>query len=219
MSLINDALKRASQAQKMRGTPVATGGPLQPVASDSSSRNVLKVVAPLVAVALLATAGWFTWQWWKHRPAAGSAQTAATPVGVSKPAETNAASASAPTTAKLVINTNLVVRPAPGAVAKAAPTAGVPIPAKAATTPAPVVTAPPAPSANVAAVAPSVSLPVEFPTLKLQGIYYRMTKSSVLINGQHLYVGDSLGNVKIVAIDRQSVTLEYKGQKKVLALR
>lgn len=217
MSLINDALKRASQAQKMRGTSVATGRPLQPVASDSSPRNRRMIGVPLVAMVLLATTGWFAWQWWKHRPASQPAQTAAIPAVVSKPAETNTASPSTATASKPAINTNLVVRPAPGAVAKPAPAAGAPFPVK--TEPAPVAPAPPAPSANVAAGAPKVALPVEFPPLKLQGIYFRMTKSSVLINGRHLYVGDSMDNVKIVAIDRQSVTVEYQGQKKAIALR
>jgi hypothetical protein len=218
MSLINDALKRASQAQKTRGTPAAPPRPLQPASSGTSSRNLLVVVVPLVAVALLATAGWFGWQWWKNHPASPSSQTAAAaPSAAVKPAETNLASPAIPATTKPVVNTNLVVRQAPVPGVKPAVAATVSATPKATTTAA--ATPPAAPNTNLAPVAPEIQAPVEFPPLKLQGIYFRMTKSSALINGQHLYVGDTVDNVKIIAVDRQSVTVEYRGQKKVLALR
>jgi hypothetical protein len=60
---------------------------------------------------------------------------------------------------------------------------------------------------------------VKFPTLKLQGIYYRMSNPTVLINGQTLTVGDSIEGARIVKIERQGVVLEMGGQKKELTLR
>jgi hypothetical protein len=60
---------------------------------------------------------------------------------------------------------------------------------------------------------------VQFPELKLQGIYYRLSSPTVLINGQTLTAGDSIQGVRVVKIERESVTLEMAGQKKVLILR
>jgi len=47
-----------------------------------------------------------------------------------------------------------------------------------------------------------------------------MSKPEVMLNGKLLGIGDSLDNgVKVAAIDRQSVTVELNGQRKVLNLR
>lgn len=83
------------------------------------------------------------------------------------------------------------------------------------------VTPPPAPAvASSAASADPVAatVKVEFPNLKLQGIYYRLNNPSVLINGRTLFVGDRIEGARVVKIERQSVTLEVNGQQKVLEL-
>jgi len=46
-----------------------------------------------------------------------------------------------------------------------------------------------------------------------------MSNPSVLINGHNLHVGDAISGVRVVKIERQSVTVEMAGQKKVLVLR
>lgn len=58
-----------------------------------------------------------------------------------------------------------------------------------------------------------------FPILKLQGIYYKSAKPSALINGETLEEGDSIEEVRVKKIDRKAVTLEWRGQTKVLTLR
>ena len=54
---------------------------------------------------------------------------------------------------------------------------------------------------------------------RLQGILYRKSKPSALINGQTVFVGDNISGGHVVAIDSQSATLEISGQQKVLKLR
>jgi hypothetical protein len=57
-----------------------------------------------------------------------------------------------------------------------------------------------------------------FPKLKLQGIYFRRTNPSVLINGRTLFIGDRVEGTRVVTIDRQTVTVEFGGQISLLTL-
>ena len=52
--------------------------------------------------------------------------------------------------------------------------------------------------------------------LKVQGIFYREHDPSAIINGQTVMVGDRVGRAKVVAIERQSVTVEIAQERKVL---
>ena len=54
--------------------------------------------------------------------------------------------------------------------------------------------------------------------LKVQGIFYRARDPSAIINGQTVTVGDHIGTAKVVAIERQSVTVEIAQERKVLSL-
>jgi hypothetical protein len=60
--------------------------------------------------------------------------------------------------------------------------------------------------------------PASFPKLKLQGIYFRRTNPSVLINGRTLFVGDHVDGARVVTVDRQTVTMEFSGQTNLLTL-
>ena len=64
MSLINDALKRAKQAQQEN--PFGRQ-PLQPVDYASRPNYFLRSVVALLAVVTLACSGWFFWKWWVSR--------------------------------------------------------------------------------------------------------------------------------------------------------
>lgn len=57
------------------------------------------------------------------------------------------------------------------------------------------------------------------PDFKLQGIFYRMHKPTVLINGRILSVGDEIENHRIVAIERHAVQLASSGRTNTLSLR
>jgi hypothetical protein len=59
---------------------------------------------------------------------------------------------------------------------------------------------------------------VSFPPLDLQGIIVNGAKSSALINGQVLFIGEGLGKVVLVAVDPEYVTVELEGQTKSLVL-
>lgn len=54
--------------------------------------------------------------------------------------------------------------------------------------------------------------------LKVQGIFYRERDPSAIINGQTVSVGDRIGTARVVAIERQSVTVEIAQERKVLSL-
>src|ERR1035441_9058185 len=65
MSLINDALRRASQAEKDRPRQAPTPMGMEPAPTARSSRlSVLVVVAVLITLLLAAL---FFWQWWNVR--------------------------------------------------------------------------------------------------------------------------------------------------------
>jgi len=57
------------------------------------------------------------------------------------------------------------------------------------------------------------------PSIKLQGIFYRKQNASVLISGKTLFVGDRVGNARIISIEPQSVTVEVDGKQQVLTLK
>ena len=59
---------------------------------------------------------------------------------------------------------------------------------------------------------------VVFPPLKLQGLSYRRTNPSVIINGRTYFVGNYIGDAKVVSIDEQQTVIELNGSFKVLEL-
>ena len=72
---------------------------------------------------------------------------------------------------------------------------------------------------NAPAATAGASTNQGFPVLKLQGIYYKSAKPSALINGETVEEGESIEEVRVKKIDRKAVTLEWRGQVKVLTLR
>jgi len=77
---------------------------------------------------------------------------------------------------------------------------------------APVVVSKPPPVA--AAPAPKV----KFPSLRLQGIVFRGARSSALINGRVLYVGDEISLAQVVAIGPDHAGVAMQGQTNLLYL-
>ena len=53
---------------------------------------------------------------------------------------------------------------------------------------------------------------VHFPTLTLQGLTYRGSNSSAVINGRVVRVGERVEGVQVIMIDRNSVWVELDGQ-------
>jgi hypothetical protein len=109
MSLINDALKRASQSDKNRPAQAALPRPMQPAAPPHPTRVSWLLAAVIVAVLGLALAGWSFWKGW----GAGHPIIASVPV---QPAQTMTAEPPPP------------AKPAPAPVV-VAPLAAAPAPA------------------------------------------------------------------------------------------
>jgi hypothetical protein len=57
------------------------------------------------------------------------------------------------------------------------------------------------------------------PGFKLQGIFYRKSGSSALIDGQTVVVGDWIGAAQVTAIEKTTVTVEVGGASRTLKLR
>ena len=55
-------------------------------------------------------------------------------------------------------------------------------------------------------------------TFKLQGIFFRPSNPSAVVNSKTVFIGDSVANAKVKAIDHRSVTLDFAGVTKVLTL-
>ncbi|HVY70753.1 MAG TPA: hypothetical protein VHH73_12555 [Verrucomicrobiae bacterium] len=259
MSLINDGLKRAKQAQAKRPATPAPGVKLEPVAGLERRPNWLAWVAPLVIVLLLCGGSWMIWRAWKGKAAppvevARANVPEKTPAPAPPPAAVTVArkveASSEAAKPKLNISTNLVTRviPAPetkpvaSAEAPARPPTEKPAPSPIVPPPTATTTAasPPEPTQTTTAVpatttsrvvtevaAPKPPAPApqsirtanDFPILKLQGIFYRRSHPSVLINGKTLFVGDEILEAKVGKIERQSVTVEWQGQTKTLYLQ
>jgi hypothetical protein len=206
MSLINDALRRASQSDKDR--PLRASSPLgmQPTPAARNSRLTL-ILTGAVLVALL-MACWFFWQWWIVRNNFGGA------VEVVKVA---------PVVTRQVIPTPQVIPPAqvvPKIAPVVVPVAPVnPAPAPVVIPATPVVAAPVA----VPAVAPPPTAandsqtvwPVE---LKLSAIFFSKNNPKVLINGDIHKTGDQIQGVVLKSIEQNQVTVEWNGQSKILMI-
>jgi hypothetical protein len=209
MSLINDALKRASQPPPT-AAPVPAKMPdpaLQPVEHKPSS-----FLGPLVfcfgfLTLLLATGGWYF-----LRNSNLLSQENVSNVRARVVPEAHQAEA--------------VPQPEPVATEPFQAPADKPTALVSAQQPAKSLELPPASAAPALAAenqpttpaSTSVPAPPPAPVYKLQGIFYKPTRPMAMINGRNVLPGDKLGEAKVVTIQRDSVTLFVDGQTKVLTL-
>jgi len=80
---------------------------------------------------------------------------------------------------------------------------------------------PAAPVARPAVLTPTnapVAVPAPATVYKLQGIYWRPSRPSAVVNSKTVYVGDRVDNARVTAIDQESVTLTVNGESKVLLI-
>ncbi len=228
MSLINDALKRAREAQE-QSPPPAICPQLRPVDPMRAARRgvglLFAIALAIVAMLLL----FLVWQWpqransvraLESKPEAQAAPriSAASPAPV-KPEKAVLASASGTSEANPPTQ--------PGAVAAArAPKQAVPATAIAPNNPASprpgaetseVASAQAGGSTNTAATGAEPPPPKPAP-LKLQCIVWNPTRPSAIISGRTLFVGDKVGDFRVAAIDNESATLVGGGRTNVLSL-
>jgi hypothetical protein len=197
MSLINDALRQARQAQPANPAP-ANGPPLTPVepvhrpGGSTLALPMIIAVVLAVAVALL----WIYFRTGSDVLMVRASSHPQTSVEVARPQPP------APSLAAI-----------PATTPAATPTPVPPVNAVATNTNAPANE----PAANVPAVAePPKALP---PVYRLQSIFFRAKNPSAVINGKTLFLGSRVGDARIVAIDQESATIVTSaGQTNVLLL-
>ncbi|MFM1768123.1 MAG: hypothetical protein RJA22_652 [Verrucomicrobiota bacterium] len=235
MSLINDALKRAKQTQPNAPRTPAAAGPMEP--APEAPRGLPWFFFPAV-LAVLGVAGWLLIKGWDaHRqsiaqygkpvtiqareitpppslptaPAVPAAVETAAATSLPDRDDTGSPVATPVEEAAFVPPVNQQVSAPYTAVNRTfALDQDTPDPQPAAT---PVAEAAPAPA--TAPVNPAAPLP----TFRLQGIFFRTTNPSAMVNGKSVLVGDFVSGARVKAIEREQVTLEYEGQTKTLTLR
>ncbi len=226
MSLINDALKRAREAEQQRGGEPPPETPLQPAEHAPAPRAGGRVILLVLVVVLVALAASYMGRWVGGSEEAGAARASnAPPAGRLIPPHEAAGPVASPT---LKVSTNVLTRrepapPPPRAMpptseAPAPPQVGAPSPTDTNAAPAagqqPTVPGEGVPP-TAAAVAPAEP---QFPELKLQSIIFRLRNPAVVINGQMLSVGDTVSGARVVRIERHAVTMEWQGQTNILRL-
>lgn len=165
---------------------------IQPPPVTVSPKKPLLIIAAsiIIVFGILGAGGWFAFQWLVEK-------TEITP-------------SSTPT----------VEQPAPTPEPVAVPVVAMPITSDppSNTTPEthPQVNMPLATPEVVAPPPPPVKQPVVWPVLSCTGVAGRGKKGSAFLNGQIVSVNETIEDVKVISIGERSVTLEYRGERKVL---
>jgi hypothetical protein len=221
MSLINDALKRAKEAQHQLPPTETPALHFRPVEPNQTARHSVGLLVPfgLVGVALLLLA--LVWEKAQERRMHGelgkSPQIVATETVRATPAVAPVTVPARPTPVPSAMG--------PGAVPPST-TVAASAQSKPGTTPEPAVGAAPvvttktasSPAATNANAIPAPEIQPPKPILKLQSIVFGSTKPSAMINGKPLFLGDRIGQFRVTSISEDSVTLVGAGQTNVLSL-
>jgi len=207
MSLINDALKRAREAQGQAPPPPPSPLEFRPVELAQLRKqgpSFTLIVTVCIAVFL---GGLLIWQWLGKSNATRSMAAKAAPL--ESPASAPPATVTTPTAPPISVS-GKVPQPLPATEIKMAASA-----------PLPVTEIPPSTVPAIQPAAP-VSVPVIEPAKpappRLQAIVFRRSRPSAMISGKTLFVGDKFGELRVVAISEDSATLVGGGQTNVLIL-
>ncbi len=263
MSLINDALKRASQAQRSQRAPRIPDEILKPV-----EEGVQPAIPPpppqpkrlspafwraFLAIGLFGSSTLVMLEWWliqqeaqelmvakgKHRPGARMG-TVAPGTNAPVPTITVGTPPKPPEPTAVTNGTVIVIGDNPPPKVTPPPVATTngaapprPGPETVAKTPDPLPPQPPtgeftsvnlSPPTNSIPPTPFVTpkqtnagpavveIQRPFPRLKLQGIFYSTKKPLALINNQHLGIGDTIEEARVVRIEKSSVVFEFFGR-------
>ena len=205
MSLINDALKRAKEAQPATAPTPEPEQPMQPVgplSEPAPSRSLPPYFLPAVLI-VLCGACWFLIKGWETKRQAGLYPEPVTVLARETGTDASASAAKA----------SQEKPGSPSNHAASDATAKLPTPTNPATSNS---SAPPQ-AASTVAIPEAPARPQ--PTFKLQGIFYRPSNPSAVVNAKTVFIGDIVNEAKVTSIDRQSVTLVHEGQTKVLTLQ
>jgi hypothetical protein len=229
MSLINDALKRARQAQPTPTVPIAADPSLQPVLEAPRSSEPILWWVPGIGVAILLAACLFLFLWWRDsaRPARSMTAAERTPGRPALVVSTGESRLPGPVVDPAPANTNTHESAAPPS--KAGPESQ-PIVAETHASPSTNATSLPSSSPQQSAASPGQTVQTNqtssavdltdtaLANLKLQGIFYRSLRASALINGRTLFIGDDIDGATVTAIERQAVQVQFNGRTHSLKL-
>jgi hypothetical protein len=190
MSLVNDALRRAKEAQNKSAEPAATAMPAAPQLRPLEPAVAKKDHYTLFLVYAFALVAAFLMGILLHRQQL-----------------TQTALAKSPPTP-------------PAATSKSDPTILQPTTTVSANEPAKIAAALPVPPTNsilplTAAVEP---LPPKPAPLKLQAVFFSPNRPSAIINGKTVFVGDRAGGYRVTVIGADSATLVGTNQTLVLTM-
>ncbi|MCX6922165.1 MAG: hypothetical protein NT154_02940 [Verrucomicrobia bacterium] len=220
MSLINDALKRAKEAQQEAPPSLSAHPLLRPYEPAQPARPGLSLLVP-AALAIVGLVGlFFVWRWTQppeltrlRRPSVITPATASKDAAPQPALAVESPATPAPT---LTTQSNKALRATSPPSPAAGPTATLTAEATTAKVSSPITTASES-EATSAAIIPAA--PPNTAPLRLQAIVFNPNRPSALISGKTLFIGDTLGAMRVVAIDRKSATLVSAGHTNVLSLR
>ena len=211
MSLINDALKRASRAQKENPAPPPPElhfRPAEPSPRPAYGSAGLLIIGLLVALLLGGLLVLYALRQPGSSPTlvkAAQPETTATQTAVAAADKAVVAPPANPATAPARV-------PASTAPAQPSVTANLETPPTAVPNASPAVT-----STNVAPGVVTTDSPKP-PAPKLQGIFFNPSRPSAVVSGKSVYVGSRVGEFQVLAITQEGVTLGNNSVTNVLSL-
>jgi hypothetical protein len=227
MSLIHDALKRAKAAEHHAPPPAAHGPPFRPIEPVQLARRGIGIALP-VALAVVALLGLFlVWRVSQNRVRARSDEPPTQTATVEQPSQTpQSVSPPAPKSAVALTPSQAVPGPTP-VPANTTPTTTAPSPVSTVDSSPSVlngIKTPPKGTETALAIATSNSpasippVPPKPAPLRLQAILYHPQHPSAVVSGKTLFLGDRIGELRLVALDKETATLAGGGQTNVLSL-
>lgn len=218
MSLVNDALRRAKEVQQQAAPPPPSQMQFRPVEPGQRGRHGLGLMVPAALAVVVLLALFFVWQWAQGGKATGlqearaltrpAVQTTIAPQPVSPSVAAATPAPAPPSEPSPPLQPEFLPASATGlADSLAAPASVTP-------TSSMVATEQESEATNSAAITP----PPKPAPLRLQAIIFNPKRPSALISGKTLFIGDKLGDSRVVAIDQDSATLVGGGKTNVLSL-
>ena len=218
MSLINDALRQAQEAQRKASAPPSPQLQFRPVEPAQHPRHDLGLIVPVALAVMALVALLFIWQLAQGHKASGPRELQA----FTQPAaQAKIAPQSATPMPEVVAAAAQPSPPPPQPSPQTDSATGVtnPLAVTAPTTPASPPEAKEQEHEATNSVATTPPPGPKSPPLTLQAIAFNPKHPCVCINGTMLFVGEKLGDLRVVAIDRETVTLVGAGRTNILIMR
>lgn len=210
MSLINDALKRAKQAQELNPPP-PPNLPFRAAEPAPQRKSPLPMILLFAVAAVFLVGGLLVVMALVKRASAPQVVTATQLPDPAQPMAVVEASPLPDPLPDATLDPTIATPETPAVALLAADADSLAI------TEAVTEVALATPTADESVVAPLIETP-SAPALKLQGIFYNPNRPSAIVNGKTVFVGNSVGELRVLAITREAVTLGSTTQTNVLAL-